>query len=175
MDLLANRYVQMLIGAVTAIALAIWVVAFFTEDEPEPDIWCAFKGVNGQGPVFMGRVQGPVERVAIRGLLSKPRVGNTYDINGSATFQYRGQRRNAVMEGEVTVDGNDRVTYLDLSLTGEELGRNGLTMATLDGNGRAAPDRSRAYLYRDSRFRLSHPMFYACSVDFTANPPATTE
>ncbi len=34
MDLLANRYVQMLIGGITAIALAIWVVVFFSEDEP---------------------------------------------------------------------------------------------------------------------------------------------
>ncbi len=119
----------------------------------------------------MGRVQGPVERVAIRGLLSKPRAGDTYDLKGSATFQYRGQQRKAVMEGEVTIDQSDRVTYLDLSLTGEELGRNGLRMATLDGNGRAASNRSRAYLYRDSRFRMSHPMFYACSVDFTDKTP----
>ncbi|WP_394730932.1 hypothetical protein [Altererythrobacter sp. GH1-8] len=172
MDLLANRYVQMLLGGITAIALAIWVVVFFSEDEPDPDIWCAFKGVNGQGPVFMGRVQGPVERVAIRGQLSKPRSGNSYDVKGSATFQYRGQRRQAEMEGEVAIDDRDRVTYLDLSLTGEELGRNGLTMATLNQSGRAASDRSRAYLFRDARFRLSHPMFYACSVDFTDKAPA---
>lgn len=165
MDLLGNRYVQMLIVGITAIALAIWVVVVFSDDEPEPDILCAFKGVNGQGPVFMGRVQGPVERVAVRGVMSEPRSGDTYDLTGTATFQYRGQQRQAQMEGEVTLNGAGRVTYIDLTLTGEELGRNGLTMATLDQNGRRASSTSRAFLYRDSRFRLSHPMFYSCSVD----------
>ncbi len=165
MDLLGNRYVQMAIVAIAAIILAITVVSAFSEDEPEPDMWCNFKGVNGQGPVFMGRVQGPVERVAIRAQISEPRSGNTYDIKGNATFQYRGQRRNAQTEGEITLNSSDQVTYIDLTLTGEELGRNGLRMATLNENGRAASSTSRAYLYRDSRFRLSHPMFFACSVD----------
>lgn len=165
MDLLNNRYVQMAIGGIAAVLIAILVVVLSQEPEPEPDIWCAFKGVNGQGPVFMGRVQGPVEKVAIRGQLSSPRSGDTYDIVGRATFDYRGQRREAEMSGEVTVDGGERVTYLDLALTGEEIGRNGLTMATLNSSGRRASNRNRAYLYRDSRFRLSHPMFYACSVE----------
>lgn len=175
MDLVNNRYLQMALGGILAVLIAIFVVVWSTEPEPEPDIWCAFKGVNGQGPVFMGRVQGPVEKVAIRGFMSEPRSGSTYDIKGSATFQYRGQTRRADMEGEVTLDGSERVSYLDLSLTGEEVGRGGLTMATLNNAGRRAASRNRAYLYRDSRFRLSHPMFYACSVEVPTKEAAQPE
>lgn len=173
MDLLNNRYLRMGLGGLAAILLALFVVVVMDDEEPEPDIWCAFKGMNGQGPVFMGRVQGPVERVSIRGQLSEPRSGNTYDLTGTATFQYRGQRRRADMEGEITLNASERVTYLDLTLSGEEVGRAGLTMATLNESGRRASNTSRAYLYRDSRFRLSHPMFYACSIDI--QPDAAAE
>lgn len=166
-NLATNRYFQMGVIGLIAVLLALLVITIFSEDEPEPDVWCSFKGINGQQPVFMGRVQGPVERVSMKGQLSKPRVGSTYDIAGTATFQYRRQFREAEVEGEVTLDETERVVALEFLMTGEQLGNAGLTMATLDENGRAAPDTSEAFLYRDARLRLTHPMFYACSVDLT--------
>lgn len=162
--LFGSRYVQITMGFFATI-IAI-IVAFFAlqEEKPDPDIWCAFKGKSGQPPVFMGRVQGPVERVRLAGTITESPDADKYLFEGEAWIETARQSKLSQARGDIFIGSSERVQGMSLTMTGEDLGADDIRIVTLGSRGAYRDNSSEAYMYGNPRFRLAHPMFYACRV-----------
>ncbi len=170
-----SRYVQISMGFFATIFAIIAAYFMLQEDKPEPDIWCAFKGRSGQPPVFMGRVQGPIERVRLAGKLIESPENDKFTFDGEAWIETKRQSKLSQARGDIFVNSSERVQGMSLTLTGEDLGPDDVRIVTLNRSGGYRDNSSQAYIYGNPRFRLTHPMFYACRATLPAPEAESAE
>ncbi len=111
---------------------------------------------------MLGNYRAPLISAEIEGELSHPFEETLFDLDGSATYLIDGKHVEAVARGSVFLDESQRLKGLMLTIEDVDFGQRGLSLVTLDEQGRLDTSAAQAFAYTSREFKMSHPMQMNC-------------
>lgn len=145
---------------------AIFGGVLWLQYEPQPDdnLTCIITSREGQTPVQLGRLRGPIEGITLSGLVAQPYEDRHFRLDGKAQVRIGGAELTANARGRVFLDEADSIDTMMLALEHPDFGRGGLRLITLNEQGSLDENSSELFAFTSPAFKQAHPMDYHCDL-----------
>ncbi|MEL6485520.1 MAG: hypothetical protein AAFQ13_00050 [Pseudomonadota bacterium] len=160
-QLLKVGWVVLIVAAVAALNFIL--ISPSRDERAVFNITCDLKARPGQVPIRLGQYSGPLEAISFEGTLSD-RSGELYRFDGRSRFRIEGQELSADARGSVFIFTTSQVDAFMFTVEADGFGRGGLSVVTLNDEGRLDENSNTAYAWTSKVFRLSHPMDIDCAL-----------